>query len=316
LISFCITTTNLTETKGKFMELSIIIPCHNEAGNLPELIADIKTVMGERSESYEIIAVNDASTDDTASVAEEAGARVISLPCNLGNGAAVKTGIRAAQGEIVLMMDGDGQHRPEVIPDILQELQQYDLVVGARTAGSHAGVHRLAANTVYNWLASYVTKFRILDLTSGFRCTRRKTALRYLYLLPNTFSYPTTITMAYLRSGLSLEYIPIEAPPRGKGSKSKIRLFSDGARFFLIITKIATIFSPFRVFLPLSAIFFITGCSYYLYTFLTIHQFTNMSMLLFMTSVIIFMLGLVSEQISQLRMDRTEPSYTEKDVLK
>ena len=293
------------------MDLTIIIPCHNEASNLPDLIQDIRSVMDERPESYEILVVNDSSTDDTAEVAKDTGARVVSHPYNLGNGAAVKTGIRAATGEIVLMMDGDGQHRPEIIPSILEELKSYDLVVGARTAGSHAGVHRLAANTIYNWLASYVTKFRILDLTSGFRATRRATASRYLYLLPNTFSYPTTMTMAYLRSGLSLKYIPINAPPRGKGSKSKIRLFSDGARFFLIITKIATIFSPFRVFLPLSAAMFLTGCSYYLYTFLTMHRFTNMSMLLLSTSVIIFMLGLVSEQISQLRMDRTEGLDTE-----
>jgi glycosyltransferase involved in cell wall biosynthesis len=288
------------------MDLSIIIPCHNEAGNLPALIGDIRTVMDECPESYEIVIVDDASTDETAKVAEGAGCRVVSHPYNLGNGAAVKSGIRAASGEVVLMMDGDGQHRPEVIPSILEELKSYDLVVGARSTGSHAGVHRLAANTIYNWLASYVTKVRILDLTSGFRATRRNTILRYLYLLPNTFSYPTTMTMAYLRSGLSLKYLPIEAPPRGKGTKSKIRLFSDGARFFLIITKIATIFSPFRVFLPLSAALFVTGCSYYLYTFLTLHRFTNMSMLLLMSSIIIFMLGLVSEQISQLRMDRTE----------
>ncbi len=288
------------------MDLTIIIPCHNEAGNLPSLIEDIRSVMDGRPESYEVLVVNDASTDDTAKVAADAGARVVSHPYNLGNGAAVKSGIRAAAGEIVLMMDGDGQHRPEVIPSILEELKNYDLVVGARTPKSHAGMHRFAANTIYNWLASYVTKFRILDLTSGFRATRRKTALRYLYLLPNTFSYPTTMTMAYLRSGLSLKYIPIDAPPRGKGSKSKIRLFSDGARFFLIITKIATIFSPFRVFLPISAALFLTGFGYYMYTFLTFHRFTNMSMLLLMSSIIIFMLGLVSEQISQLRMDRSE----------
>jgi glycosyltransferase involved in cell wall biosynthesis len=288
------------------MDISIIIPCHDEAGNLPGLIADIRKVMDDRPESCEILVVNDASTDNTAEVAEDAGARVVSNPYNQGNGAAVKSGIRAATGDIVLMMDGDGQHRPEVIPQILENLKQFDLVVGARTYKSHAGMHRFAANTIYNWLASYVTKFRILDLTSGFRATRRETALRYLHLLPNTFSYPTTMTMAFLRSGLSLKYISIDAPPRGKGTKSKIRLFSDGARFFLIITKIATIFSPFRIFLPLSATLFIMGSGLYLYTFITQHRFTNMSMLLFSTSVIIFMLGLVSEQISQLRMDRTE----------
>jgi glycosyltransferase involved in cell wall biosynthesis len=290
----------------KRTDLSIIIPCHNEARNLPELIADIQKVMEVRPESYEIVAVDDASTDKTAEAARTAGARVITHPYNLGNGAAVKTGIRSAKGTIVLMMDGDGQHEPEVIPKILEQLVDYDLVVAARNAKSHAGAHRLAANKIYNRLASYVTKVRILDLTSGFRATSRNTAMRYLYLFPNSFSYPSTMTMAYLRSGLSLKYVPIDAPPRGKGSKSKIRLFSDGARFILIITRIATIYSPFRVFLPLSAFFFITGCGYYFYTYMISHRFTNMSMLLFSTSVIIFMLGLVSEQISQLRMDRTE----------
>jgi glycosyltransferase involved in cell wall biosynthesis len=288
------------------MDISIIIPAYNEERNLPTLIAGIREVMDASGQAFEILVVNDSSSDNTASVAEEGGARVVSHPYNQGNGAAVKTGIRSAMGEHLVLMDGDGQHKPEDIPGLLKELGDYDLVVGARKVKGHAGVHRFAANTVYNWLASYVTKFRILDLTSGFRATKRDTILRYLYLLPNTFSYPTTMTMAYLRSGLSLKYVSIEAQPRGKETSSKIRLFSDGARFFLIITKIATIFSPFRVFLPLSSGLFLAGCGNYLYTFLTTHRFTNMSMLLFMSSLIIFMLGLVSEQISQIRMDRTE----------
>ncbi len=288
------------------MDISIVIPAYNEASNLQDLIGQIHDVLGALELKYEIIVVDDASSDNTAQVAADAKARVISHPYNMGNGAAVKTGIRGATGEVIVLMDGDGQHKPGDIPGLLDTAKEYDLVVGARTSKSHAGFHRFVANTIYNWLASYVTKFRIEDLTSGFRAVYSKAALRYLYLLPNTFSYPTTMTMAFLRSGLSVKYVPIEAAPRGKGSKSKIRLFSDGARFFLIITKIATLYSPLRIFLPLSTALFFTGAGYYLYTFITMHRFTNMSMLLFMSSIIIFMLGLVSEQISQIRMDRTE----------
>ena len=288
------------------MDLSIVIPAYNEEANLPDLIGRIHDVLGNLELEYEIIVVDDASTDSTSRAAGEAGAVVIIHPYNMGNGAAIKTGIRAASGTTLILMDGDGQHKPVDIPRLLDAAENYDLVVGARTTKSHAGYHRFAANTIYNWLASYVTKFKIRDLTSGFRAVNHRAAMRYLYLLPNTFSYPTTMTMAFLRSGLSVKYISIEAAPRGKGSKSKIRLFGDGARFFLIIMKIATLYSPFRIFLPVSAILFLTGCGYYIYTFLTAHRFTNMSMLLVMSSIIIFMLGLVSEQISQIRMDRSE----------
>jgi len=288
------------------VSISFIIPCHNEEGTIGPLIDGIRGVMESREESFEILVVDDACTDGTAKAAGSAGARVISHPYNIGNGASVKTGIRAAFGEIVVMMDGDGQHPPKAIPQLLHALEDHDMAVSARTASSHAGIHRLIANTIYNWLASYVSKSRILDLTSGFRATYRAIAMRHLYLLPNTFSYPTTITMSYLRSGLTIKYIPIEASKRSGKSRSKIRPFIDGTRFFLIITRVATIYSPFRVFLPVSAFLFALGCVYYLYTFLTSHRFTNMSMLLFMSALIIFMLGIVSEQISLIRMDRTE----------
>jgi glycosyltransferase involved in cell wall biosynthesis len=287
-------------------QVSFIIPCHNEEDTIAGLLNRIRSVMGVRTETFEVIVVDDASTDKTSETAAAEGARVISHPYNMGNGASVKTGIRAARGEILVMLDGDGQHPPESVPELLAGLENHDMVVGARTASSHAGSHRRFANTLYNKLASYVTKTRILDLTSGFRATRKATVMRYLYLLPNTFSYPTTLTMSYLRSGLSIMFTPIEAAPRSQTSQSKIRLFSDGTRFLLIITRIATIYSPYRVFLPISALLFVMGCANYFYTFTTSHRFTNMSMLLFLTSLTTFMLGLISEQISQIRMDRTE----------
>jgi len=236
--------------------------------------------------------------------AMEAGASVWPHPYNIGNGAAVKTGLRNASGEWVLMMDADGQHDPGDIARLLEHKDKYDMVVGARTRESDTSKHRDLANYIYNKLASYVCTFQILDLTSGFRLVRKKTALQFLNLLPNTFSYPSTITMAFLRSGHTIKYVPIKTHKRA--GKSKIKLFRDGSRFFLIITKIATLYSPLRVFLPVSFFCFIAGFAYYLYTFITTHRFSNMSAVLLTTSIIIFMMGLVSEQITQLRYDHTE----------
>jgi glycosyltransferase involved in cell wall biosynthesis len=201
-------------------------------------------------------------------------------------------------------MDGDGQHKPEDIPKLLAEAANYHMVVGARAKGSKLRFHRYAANVVYNLLASYVTQFKIKDLTSGFRVLSRRDALRFIDLLPNTFSYPTTLTLAFLRSGLTVKYVPIQTLYRA--GQSKISLVTDGIRFFLIIAKIATLFSPFRIFLPVSILFFLAGMSNYAYTYVTEYRFTNMSALMFTAAVIVFMLGLISEQIALLRMERQQ----------
>jgi glycosyltransferase involved in cell wall biosynthesis len=214
----------------------------------------------------------------------------------------VKSGIRAARGNRIVLMDGDGQHRPEDIPKLLAEASNYHMVVGRRGKGSKLRFHRYAANAVYNLLASYVTRFKVQDLTSGFRVLSRRDALRFIDLLPNTFSYPTTLTLAFLRSGLTVKYLPIQTLYRA--GQSKISLITDGIRFLLIITKIATLFSPLRIFLPVSVFFFLAGFGNYLYTYFSQGRFTNMSMFMFTTAVIIFMLGLVSEQIALLRMER------------
>jgi glycosyltransferase involved in cell wall biosynthesis len=284
------------QMKGK--KVSVIIPVFNEEQSVGKVVESVFDSLGEE---VQVVVVDDGSTDGSAAAAREAGALVVQHPYNIGNGAAVKTGIRNSQGEVLVMMDADGQHRPEEIMELLRYIPAYDMVVGARGRGSQAGIHRSLANRIYNALATYVSSFKVPDLTSGFRAVKRECALRCIHLLPNGFSYPATITLALLKLGLSVKYVPINAPAR-KG-KSKISPARDGIRFFLIIIKIATLFSPLRIFLPVSIAFFILGLAYYIYTFLMYHRFTNMSVLLFITSVIIFMLGLVAEQVAQLRMD-------------
>jgi glycosyltransferase involved in cell wall biosynthesis len=287
-------------------EISIVIPVFNEAENLVELVNGIRAL---QLTSSEIIVVDDGSTDGSVDAAMTAGANVIRHPYNLGNGAAIKSGIRAARGRLVVFMDGDGQHKPQDIPRLVAESNHFHMVVGARTKGSKLRFHRYAANVFYNVLASYVTGFGVKDLTSGFRVLSRLDALRFIDLLPNTFSCPTTLTLAFLRSGLTVKYVSIQSLYRS--GQSKISLVTDGIRFLLIITKIATLFSPFRVFLPVSIFFFLAGMTNYIYTYVTEHRFTNMSVFLLTTAVIIFMLGLISEQIALLRMER--PSSSSRD---
>jgi glycosyltransferase involved in cell wall biosynthesis len=281
--------------------VSVIIPAFNEAETLGQVVQRITASYPD----FEIIVVNDGSTDETASVAKESGAIVYSHPYNIGNGAAIKSGIRIASGEILVLMDGDGQHDPDEIRALLSHFPDYDMVVGARGKGYHSSPIRALGNKIYNWFASYVAKFQVTDLTSGFRAIKADIARNLLYLLPNTYSYPTTITLGVLRSGRGVKYVHIRAGVRTKG-KSKIKLFRDGVRFFMIIIKICALYSPLRIFLPVSAFLFLTGLVYYLYTYIAWGRFTNMSALLFTTSIIVFMMGLVSEQICQMRFERSE----------
>ncbi len=292
----------MEEFNVKNSKLSIIIPTYNEEMNIVPVIKKLKKLLRTICKDFEILVINDGSTDNTKIAAEKAGAEVISHPYNIGNGAAVKTGMRAATGDIFIMMDGDGQHNPDDIPKLLEHIKMYDMVVGARSSGSEVKIHRKLANMIYNSFATYITKFKIEDLTSGFRVIRGELARRFVNLLPNTFSYPSTITLATLLTGHSVKYIKVKTFYRG--GKSKIKLLQDGARFFFIITKIATLFSPLRIFLPISLLSFMLGTLNYAVTFFTTHRFSNMSGLLYSTAVIIFMMGLVAEQIAQLRVDR------------
>ena len=285
----------------KRVDVSVIIPAYNEAETIRDVIIKVKEIDPE----FEIIVVNDGSKDLTGEIAREAGAIVYSHPYNIGNGASIKSGIRIASGDILVFIDGDGQHDPNDIAKMLQYFPEYDMVVGARSKTSQVSIFRGFGNRMLNWLAGYVAKFRVQDLTSGFRAVKAEIAQSLLYLLPNTYSYPTTMTLGVLRNGKSLKYLPINAEKRKKG-KSNISISRDGVRFFMIITKICALYSPFRIFLPVSFFIFLIGFIYYLVTFFTYGRFTNMSALLFTTSIIVFFMGIISEQISQMRFEKSE----------
>jgi len=285
--------------KINFTDVSVVIPAKNEAKALVKLLPELR----EKFPDVEIIIVNDGSTDNTSELCALNNVREIFQPYSKGNGAAIKAGARLAKGEVLVFMDGDGQHQPDDISRLLEKLNTgYDMVVGARDTKSQASYGRLVANTVYNKLSSWVVDQKISDLTSGFRAVRADKFRQFLYLLPNGFSYPTTSTMAFFRAGLSVGYIPITALKRE--GKSHINYFKDGMRFLLIIFKVASLYSPLKLFTPISMAFFLLGFSRYVYTYLESSTFTNMSALLFVTSVLIFLIGIVSEQITVLMYQR------------
>ncbi len=275
--------------------LTIVLPAKNEDAGLAQLLPEIRALFPE----VDIVVVNDGSTDDTSQTCERLDIRLINHRYSIGNGAAVKTGARHALGSTMVLMDADGQHRPEDLKNLLVKYHEgYDMVVGARDGESQSGKRRRIGNKVYNWLASWMTGHRIDDLTSGFRVVNTEKFKEFLHLLPNGFSYPTTITMAFFRSGYSVAYLPVKANQRM--GKSHIRLARDGIRFLLIIFRIGTLYSPLKVFVPFSLFFFLSGLSNYVYTYVTQGRFTNMSALLFVSSVLVFLIGLVSEQITNL----------------
>ena len=275
--------------------LSIVMPAKNEAVNLQKLLPLLQATLP----GAELIVVNDGSTDNTVALCEALGVRVVSHQYSKGNGASIKSGARHASRDTVVFMDGDGQHKPADILRLYAVFcQGHDMVIGARSAATQASVGRLVANTLYNRLSSWMANQTISDLTSGFRIVNRRKFLKFLYLLPNGFSYPTTITMSFFRAGYSVAYVDIEADKRE--GKSHINLLKDGMRFFLIIFKIGTLYSPLKIFVPIAAGFFGLGVAYYLYTFFNFHTFTNMSAVLFITAVIVFLIGLVTEQVTTL----------------
>ncbi|OIO57964.1 MAG: glycosyl transferase [Alphaproteobacteria bacterium CG_4_10_14_0_2_um_filter_63_37] len=279
-------------------QVSVVLPAYNEAGHIGGVIGRLRSILPDA----EFVLVDDGSEDETASAATKAGARVVRHPYNKGNGASVRTGIRAATGDIVVMMDADGQHDPAEIFKLLEHIESYDLVIGARTKESQAGIQRSLGNAFLNRFASWLTGFPVQDLTSGFRAFRREAVLPFLHLFPNRYSYPTTSTLAFLKAGLNVHYVPITVRPR-QGGKSNIKVARDGARFLLIIVKLITLFSPMKVFLPVAFAFGGIGLGYSLFTLWHGH-FTNMGALLISLGVIVFLMGLLAEMLSSLFTQR------------
>lgn len=275
--------------------ISIVIPAKNEEAGLSVLLPTLKAFFPET----EIIIVDDGSTDRTAAIAQQYEALVVQHPLSLGNGAAIKSGARVASGDIIIFMDADGQHQAEDIPRLIEMLNTgYHMVVGARSRNSQAGWHRASANGFYNLLASWMVGHKVADLTSGFRAVRADEFRKFLHLLPNGFSYPTTITMSFFRAGYPVGYIPIHAPKRI--GKSHLRITRDGIRFLLIIFKIGTLYSPLKLFAPVAFIHFLLGLAYYAYTYSSYSRLSSMTIFMLTTSVIIFLIGLISEQITAL----------------
>ena len=269
----------------------------NEADAIGAVVSSLLAAASWR----EIVVVDDGSTDDTSARARAAGACVVRHPYNKGNGAAVKTGIRRASGEFVLIIDADGQHPPEDAQRIAARLGEFDLVIGARSGATQATAARRAGNALLNRFASYLTSRPIPDLTSGFRGARTECLREFLHLLPNGFSTPTTTTLAFIKAGYNVAFEPIDA--RQRSGNSKIRFAHDGTRFLLILLKIVTLFSPLRIFLPISLVSFATGSIYGIWNMIVTGKIPNGAVILILFAVIVFLVGLISEQVASLRFD-------------
>jgi len=290
------------------IEVTVVIPIYNEAGVIGSVVSKVRELFPD----FEVLVVDDGSTDGSGREAEAAGAKVVSHVHNRGNGAAVKTGIRSARGRNLVLMDGDGQHDPAEIPKLLEHLGRYDMVVGARNFKTQGSLHRSLANRIFSDTATYLADHKVEDLTSGFRAIRRDLALRFAYLLPNTFSYPSTITLALFKAGYGVKYVPIQAGPRT--GKSKIKIIRDGLRFFAIMIKIISLFSPMKVFFPLGMLFLAPGLTYTIHrVFFQGSRLTNPMVLMISVAALIFALGLISEQISLLRLERIDQPVSTED---
>lgn len=277
-------------------DLTVIIPAYNEEKVIADVIADIKAL----KKNYEILVVDDGSTDNTYNVIKDLGIKIIRHPRNKGYGAALKTGIRSASGDIVLTMDADGQHNPEDIPRLLEHIDECDMVVGERTKGSHFSALRKPGKALLGWVANYLAGVRIPDLNSGFRVIRKELASRLLHILPNGFSFSTTITLAVIKEDYDIKYVPIQTRKRiGKSTVS----YLDAFKTLMLILRIINLFSPLKVFLPMSILLGIVGIPYFLYQLIFLSNISEISVILITSSILIFFFGLLADQLAAIRRE-------------
>ena len=280
---------------------TVVIPAFNEAATIDRVIRSIQQACDPVLD--EIIVVDDGSGDDTAKIAKEAGARVIQHKINRGYGASLKTGIYASETDLVITLDADGQHRAEDVLRLFDFLDTSDMVVGQRTQLLHSPLWRMPGKWVLGWLARFLTQADIPDLNSGMRLMRKSVIEKYLHLCPSGFSFSTTITMTMHSRGYQVVYVPIEVEKRKSGSTVSL---STGLNTIILILRLATLFNPLRIFIPVSfsigAVGFLWGIPYAL----SGYGVSVGSMLAISIAIVLFALGLISDQISALRLEKYE----------
>lgn len=296
-------TTTVDAPQSWPFSVTIAMPAYNEGHAIAGVIAAVQAQVP----GAEVLVIDDASSDDTAATARAAGARVISQPYNKGNGAAIKTAIRNCRGDVLLIIDADGQHDPADIPRLLQHMDRYDMVVSVRSQESHASRTRSVGNRLLARFASYVAQMEFADLTSGFRAMRTDVIREFVHLLPNRYSWPTTSLLCFAKAGYSIRFVPIAALRR-TGGRSQQKLFRNGFKFMTIILRIVMLFSPLRVFFPVSVVMF--GLSLLAYLASVFFgtggwlKIPNATSTLFTGAIVIFMFGLLAEQIVALGLGR------------
>jgi len=276
-------------------ECTIIIPAYNEEEGIRSVINGLKSM----PDKYEILVVDDGSTDNTFKIASETGVRVIRQPYNKGYGAALKTGIRNAKSNLVLFMDADGQHQTSDIKEIMRYTGNYDMVVGARTKRTKISFLRKPGKKILAIIANYLAGMKIPDLNSGFRVIKKDVVMEFMHILPNSFSFTTTITLGCIMAGYSIKYVPINMLERV--GTSKINPFRDGSRFILLMIRTIMLFNPLKIFLPISVIIFLLGISDLTYELIYYFNVSSLSILLFLSSLIVFFIGIMADQISMMR---------------